>query len=1274
MTAKRSISRKILKIAAYTLGVLLVLLLSFHFWFINHAESLVEDMVRTQSNGKLHLKVKRFKFNWFSHKMEMDQAIFTTTDTTSSASYRFAVKRLKMEVKAVWPIVFEKRFLIDSLQLYEPDITVTKLRKTLRDETDSTLSLPQEMGRVYHSIQDALKVLRVEQFKIHEGKFSLIDKTRPDDIPVRITHLDFHLDNLHVERDSTAADAGQKIFFSDNVALQTRHQDILFPDGRHRLTFSNFRINTRNRLAEFDSCTIRASKGDSTNSSFRIFFDKLRMTNIDFDTLYHAEVIKADSVYCINPQFRLDVDLKKPSGPVAPPKLNELIQQLTGDLEVAFVVVENGAFDINTVRDGRPSSFTSDHNNFSLQGLRIRKDAPRPLIVDRFAMAIRNYENFIRDSAFSIQFDSILINNNRISLSSFTYKDLRDNKPDNKVSMHQLELYGLSWDDLIFQQQLKAERVILYRPVIDYEPATGKDGDLFAALAGIGKVLQLDNLQIVDGQITIRFPNQGRLQLNDASLLIQAGQLVEAKQPAQVKATVDWLRFREGSLQLAGTKARFTGAAYQGDSGEILADGIELEQRNGTKIHAKGVKIASMLFDEQLKFLSIHDLQWQQASVKYRKGNESSPGGQPLLINGINGARTDLDIMLGNKQLNARLQQFTCTRLRLGDKPELKDVSLRATSLSLHDGNSILKADSIALTDGRASQITRLFYNQLTPTDSITVQLPVINFVTTVQQLIEGNIHMEYLKLQQPLLALHFNHTGKNNITALKMPAVQIGQLLLQDPSITYSRQTEQGLSKLQWASPTGNYIKLDSIVISNNGTQLAAAQLQFLVEQLVHNSQKGKKFDTGKGRVNGQLQQLHFARSEEGSWEWQGQVNDLSFYNFLIDSVGKHSGAWKISSARISDLNVQSAWLLNLRELVKQNRSFRLSEVNGSYEDSINRYSWHNAAYHKGTRLLTVDSFAYLPAVDLATFTARQRYQADYFTAHTGRVQIGPLDLEKFITDTILSAGTIEVKNGFLTDYRDKRIPREPGIVRPLLGSQLKQLPFKLEADSIRVINALVEYEEVNEKTNKGGRIRVEQLNGNITHVRNYNLQPGDSLYLTATALLAGTIPTALQVKEDYTDSLGGFHMHVDMGAGDLTILNPILSALASAELKSGILDTLVMEVVGREEMAYGQMKMLYRNLKVKLVQVDPGKRKAFKLAILNFFANTIIKNKNSRKSGTVYFRRLRDRSAINYLVKITLSGVLSNVGVRKAERISRREAKDLRAKELPPVLPGKK
>ena len=284
---------------------------AFHFWFIYHAERLVEDMVRSQSNGKLQLKVDKFKFNWFNYKMELRKSVFYSSDTAAATSYQFSVDRIKITVKEILPLVFEKKILIDSIHLFNPDIRVTRLR-SIKDTTaasDTSLSIPQEMGRIYNSIQDALKVLKVNRFQIENGRFSLINKIRPEEPPVIITNIDFHLDNLQV--DTSQPVGKQKILFSDNVALHTRNQNILFPDGRHRLSFSNFRINILNRMVEFDSCTVVATKGDSATNSFSIFFDKLQMTNIDFSTLYHSEIIKADSVYCINPRFRLDIDLEK---------------------------------------------------------------------------------------------------------------------------------------------------------------------------------------------------------------------------------------------------------------------------------------------------------------------------------------------------------------------------------------------------------------------------------------------------------------------------------------------------------------------------------------------------------------------------------------------------------------------------------------------------------------------------------------------------------------------------------------------------------------------------------------------------------------------------------------------------------------------------------------------------------------------------------------------------------------------------------------------------
>jgi len=57
-----------------------------------------------------------------------------------------------------------------------------------------------------------------------------------------------------------------------------------------------------------------------------------------------------------------------------------------------------------------------------------------------------------------------------------------------------------------------------------------------------------------------------------------------------------------------------------------------------------------------------------------------------------------------------------------------------------------------------------------------------------------------------------------------------------------------------------------------------------------------------------------------------------------------------------------------------------------------------------------------------------------------------------------------------------------------------------------------------------------------------------------------------------------------LQMGKADLKILNPALGPLAGATLKSGYLDTMTMQVTGNDQMAYGEMTMVYHDLKVLL------------------------------------------------------------------------------------------
>ena len=1277
MTAKR-ISTKILKVTAFILGSIFVLLTAFHFWFINHAKELVEDMVSSQSNGNLALKIDKFKFNWFTYKMELRKAVFYSNDTAASTSYQFRVDRINIRVKAIFPLVFEKKILIDSLHLFNPDIRVTRLRSSTKDtlaSSDTGMSIPQEMGRIYNSIQDALKVLKVNRFQIDNGKFSLINKIRPEEPPVVITNIYFHLDNLQV--DTTKQGIDQKILFSDNVALQTTHQNILFPDGRHRLSFSNFRINILKRLVEFDSCTVMATKGDSAKNSFSIFFDKLLMTNIDFMTLYRNEVIKADSVYCINPRFRLDVDLEKRTGPaISPPNLNDLVQQLTGDMQLAFVVVENGSFDINTIREGRPSSFTSDHNNFELQGLNVRKDGPRALTVEKFIMAIRNYENFLRDSAYSIQFDSILINNNRISLSNFTYKELHEGKTSNSVSMPQFELQGLSWDNLVFDQQLKAEKVTLYRPVINYSVARNKrfkSGDVFQTLADIGLFMELDNLNINDGQVNLLFKNNTELRLENASMSVLGKKLVSSRRLTNIQSSVNELFFKKGSFKMGDVTANLTDVNFiGGTSNRLHAGNVQVKNKNALDINATGVVIRSMIIDDDIQHTVISGINWNKADIRL----SSLPGGDKnntsgFTLKNIEGVNTSLFVSAKNNKISLILGHLKADELSVkeGSKPKIIGLSAQGNNLTIGDGLAELKIKGIGLTDHQPSSFTNISYTKKSKADSISVSIPKLEWVPDINSIIDGKVTTGNIRIARPVfhVAVQKNHSDATKSIS-QWPETKIDQLIIEEPIVEFSKLSDKGLAKISWDG-TGNNVELTNFSINNHPQpQFNIESIQVSLHHFMYSNANGRTFDAGDGQLNVKLKNLELQENEAAEWDWKATISQLEAKNFVIDSLGNQSGKLTITSAKLSDFSVIKSSLLNMRELIINNTSFRLDELTGSYHNSKNHFNWYNTGYDKNTRFFSADSFDFRPAQDQQSFIASSPYQTDYINAKTGSITFGPFNIDRYIKDSVLDIGVMNIHHGNLTVFRDKRQPLKPGAIRPLPANLLKKIPAHLLVDTFKLNDSHVEYAEFNEKTNKAGIITVARLNGLITQMRNYDLTNTDSLHIRANGFIENKILTRLDVKEAYTDSLGGFLMTGQMGPADLMVLNPVLRPWASAELKSGHLDTLLMRVVGREEYAYGEIKMYYHDLKVNILKKGDSKR-SLMVGIKNLFANTVIKNKNTQKSSTIFFKRLRDRSAVNYLVKITLNGIINTVAGKQNKKKFRQHKVDIKKTTLPEI-----
>ncbi|MGB5029729.1 MAG: hypothetical protein WBO38_14600 [Chitinophagaceae bacterium] len=1280
---------KILKFSGIFLGAITILLIGFHFWINYNARHIIEDLVDTKSKGKLKLKVEKFRFSWFSRKVELQNAyIYSTDSVNTSTSYRFRVANIKLTVQEILPIILSKKLFIDSLNLEKPEITVTRLKAfTERDRSlKKEVSIPEELGKIYNSIQDALQVLKVNRFQITNAKFTLVNKIQPGQLPLTISNIDFFIDNLSV--DTARLSGKEKIFFSENVVLRSRDQDIVFPDGRHRLSYSQFRVNLKKQLVEFDSCTIAAVQKDSTTSAFRVFFDTLRLTNIDFDTLYRSELIKADSVYCLNPKFILEVELGKKSegGKRTVPKLGDIIKQLTGNLQLGFVVVDNADFNIKTINDEKPTSFAFTNNNFELQGLSVDQDAAKPLKVKSLALAIRNYENFIKDSSYNVKFDSILFREDKIYLSHFIFNKLDNGKIINTFSIPQFRLDGLSWDDLVFKRQLKANAATLYQPSINYKVSvkkTTKKGrkNIFAVLGDIGQMIQLDKMNIVNGRVDLALNNNSSVHLEDASIIIQTQRLLTAKKASALEHAVEYLDFKTGTIKTNNFDIKLYDVRYTGDkNGYLLAKRAQLNERlSRTMIMAENAAVDEILIDEETSDLTATGIRWDKADVKVvlpEKREMENTNNAAIELKNIKGSNTTAIIKTGNITISTHLDNLSLDELlkEPGKEMQLKNLATAGKQLKIVDTFSSLTVSDYVIADGKSSILQDVSYYNNKNNNVISLSLPSIATTPDINSILNGKIKLSSLNLIRPVASLslstiHLPGEEKGS----KMPEVDIDKIIILQPVINFNQHTEKGNLNINWdgSIEKDNRLELTNILVNaGNFTDITVGKVLLNLNHFSYSEPKGKTFHTGDGEVATEISAIKWQQESGKKPAWRAKVDDFTARNFHFDSLGKNHGILVINKTGLKGLSISSSSINNLQKLAGANSSFQLQQFTGNYKDDKTEFRWFNAGFNQNSKIFTLDSFSFNPTLSRESFLSKLTFQKDYINGGTGAIQIGPIDIDKYSKDMVLDIDCIKVDNPYLNDYKDKSLPFAAGTIKPLPANMIKKIPFQISVDTIQLNNAKVDYTEVSEKTKMPGTIPVTRLAVNLFNIKNYNLTATDSLSIHAYGYVMDTVWVRLRVKESYTDSLGGFLMTVRLKPGDVTVLNPVLIPLASVKLISGQFDTINMRAVGREYLSLGEMKMFYKDLKFQLLRDGKVEKKSFFTRMITFVATSfVIRKNNNSRTGNVFFIRQRDKSAINYLIKIAFSGMASSIGVKNNKKMIRKYRNELEKRGLPPI-----
>jgi hypothetical protein len=292
---------------------------------------------------------------------------------------------------------------------------------------------------------------------------------------------------------------------------------------------------------------------------------------------------------------------------------------------------------------------------------------------------------------------------------------------------------------------------------------------------------------------------------------------------------------------------------------------------------------------------------------------------------------------------------------------------------------------------------------------------------------------------------------------------------------------------------------------------------------------------------------------------------------------------------------------------------------------------------------LVTLDSLRYVPRVDRRTSRQHLREMTSIYAVDVKRISLARVDLYRAFAEQQVEVGVLAADSAILDIFLDKTLPDEPYHFKPLPVSALRNLPFGLSVDTLRLTNANMTYAERFTLEKGYGSMRLTDIGVALTNVSN------DTLLALADTAMRGTVDAKLfgagVLHAVYTAPLSSrndaFTMDVALHDMPLSAANSMSENLILLKADSGWINSLKFRMSANNDSAVGPFTLKYSDAWLQIVKPDGGKRR-----FLTQLTNTAVHHDSKDRpvdERTMMLRiaRKKDRSVFNYIWIYTREGL---------------------------------
>lgn len=1201
--------------------------------------------------------------------------------------------------------------IIDSIMIAQPIIDIKKRSKV--DKSEQAKNNLLDIAMVYNDY------LAINNFKLTDAELIFVDETLNQPKTYSIDHVSANVD--HVKIDSVKDSKHKYIFDFGKVELIVEDFKESLPDGESTIKFEKFSISSNPYEIQLKDLIIQPDSSISESRDKSRFYANIPfvvISEFDIAKAFNKDTFKINEIYIENPDIVVvQAETKKTTKKNDPSGIYGLYDKLLSFSNLFLlnkINILNADVKIQNPKENG-NHVELKHLCVSLENIRVDSltnnkndvfgNAELKITLDRSSMQIQpgtiniNKLEFV-SSVGKLKLEGLNFDNN----SSVSNYNIDFNLPE-------LVLTGIKPNEILFDNEINLDTIkfkeveVNFNLLAEYLPKNVKAKKSPISLP----LINLKHLIAIDNDVYIKTENSPVFIANNINFNISKLRIDQTIADKFINQ-FDYDAIHSISIDEYSFFLRE-------QSHQLEADHIFWNNENST-FSMENIKLIPYGNPNNKYDISVPKIEMTGIDLKgvlkgsYYNGDEiliDHPVINLKLSEGKQSKMTSLDLgfvplILRNRYLGAQSKKFNIIEAKINVRKKLEKDSLEfeADNISLLVDNfkvdsttemapdRFLFANDVNVQGDYLSvhqQSENSFYSinhYYVSTSEGDINLDGIYFATNINREFQDKSKMKFTADNLNIQDFNFFNFTQNQ-------KLDISEVLIDDANF-YFLPVDKNLGT---SGSLNNGIFTDSTIVDNISTLLKSNNIFGKPQKKL--KKKGSRYDIKSflaeplhidGIVETQLAPTNKKTSiskRRNASNSAYPFDTLLLKSIEIDRVLITDTRVTVDNPEVKKAAIVIPDLWFLAEGIKYdpvsaldtNRIFYsdnlITKITNFYfvlPDNLSSIQVDELTLNAKDSSILATNFALIPLVSRYDYGPAKGFQSTWLQIENNSISLDKVDFLGLINNNSFNAQKLEVNKLDISVFRDKRIEFPEWQRRPLFQTNLRNLNFTLNIDSILVHDGFVTYQEHSEKATATGEVFFSDLN-----VAVYNLT-NDSVRMLSNAKTRLTATTNAfgkgHLKGEFVfDLVNKDNIHsygVEVDSFDLREFNRILIPSASVQISSGFSKKIIMSAKANENYSYGEMKFYYEDLKIALLNRETETPKGIGNALGSFFANTfIIKSNNPRnfflRKGDIFFERDKKRAIFNYWTKTILSGVVSSIGAtNNKKKIKKMQEKDLK------------